>query len=199
MGEKKRKHFSLGSHWFCNTLVWILEKIIRQKSWFQLERIHSILLYPGSFNPDSILSDVYCELSPSYTTDVGETSIRSPVSLVLRFSGLCIAVAAFLTAYCGRPFPYTKHPPSSCAESSLTVWPHGLSPTRLLCPWDDPGKKTGVGCHFLLWGIFLTQRSNLASLVAPALAGRFFTTESPGMLNVKVWNTHKKLYTSQAL
>ena len=25
--------------------------------------------------------------------------------------------------------------------------PHGLQPTRLLCPWDFPGKSTGVGCH----------------------------------------------------
>ena len=28
--------------------------------------------------------------------------------------------------------------------------PHGLQPTRLLCPWDFPGKSTGVGCHCLL-------------------------------------------------
>ena len=38
--------------------------------------------------------------------------------------------------------------------------PHGLQPTRLLCPWDFPGKSTGVGCYFLLQGIFLTQGSN---------------------------------------
>ena len=31
---------------------------------------------------------------------------------------------------------------------------------RLLCPWDSPGKNTGVGCHALLQGIFLTQGSN---------------------------------------
>ena len=31
---------------------------------------------------------------------------------------------------------------------------------RLLCPWDSPGKNTGVGCHFLLQGIFLTQGWN---------------------------------------
>ena len=37
---------------------------------------------------------------------------------------------------------------------------HGLKPVRLLCPWNSPGKNTGVGCHFLLQGIFLTQRSN---------------------------------------
>ena len=32
--------------------------------------------------------------------------------------------------------------------------PHGLYPTRLLCPWDSPGENTGVGCHSLLQGIF---------------------------------------------
>ena len=30
------------------------------------------------------------------------------------------------------------------------MWPHGRQPTRLPCPWDSPGKNTGVGCHFLL-------------------------------------------------
>ena len=33
---------------------------------------------------------------------------------------------------------------------SDSVQPHGLQPTRLLRPWDSPGKNTGVGCHFLL-------------------------------------------------
>ena len=37
--------------------------------------------------------------------------------------------------------------------------PHVLSPTRLLCPWDSPGKHTRVGCHSLLQGIFPTQGS----------------------------------------
>ena len=32
-------------------------------------------------------------------------------------------------------------------------------PARFLCPWDSPGKNTGVGCRFLLQGIFPTQRS----------------------------------------
>ena len=35
------------------------------------------------------------------------------------------------------------------------------NPARLLCPWGSPGKNTGVGCHFLVHGIFLTQVSNL--------------------------------------
>ena len=33
---------------------------------------------------------------------------------------------------------------------SDSSWPHGLQPTRLLCPWDFPSKSTGVGCHCLL-------------------------------------------------
>ena len=39
---------------------------------------------------------------------------------------------------------------------SDSLQPHGLYPTRLLCPWDSPGKNTGVGCHFLLQGSFPT-------------------------------------------
>ena len=33
---------------------------------------------------------------------------------------------------------------------SDSVWPHRRQPTRCSCPWDSPGKNTGVGCHFLL-------------------------------------------------
>ena len=43
------------------------------------------------------------------------------------------------------------------------VWllrPHGLWPARLLHPWHFSGKTTGVGCHFLLQGIFPTHGSN---------------------------------------
>ena len=40
-------------------------------------------------------------------------------------------------------------------------WPHGLRPTSLLCPWNFPGKNTGVGCHFFLQKILPDQGSNL--------------------------------------
>ena len=33
---------------------------------------------------------------------------------------------------------------------SNSVWLHRRQPTRVLCPWDSPGKNTVVGCHFLL-------------------------------------------------
>ena len=46
----------------------------------------------------------------------------------------------------------------SCSIMSDYLQLHGLYPARFLCPWDFPGKNTGVGCHFLFQGIFLTQR-----------------------------------------
>ena len=50
-----------------------------------------------------------------------------------------------------------------CSVASVvsnSLWLCGLQPTRLLCPWDSPDKKTEVGCHALFQGIFLTQGLN---------------------------------------
>ena len=51
----------------------------------------------------------------------------------------------------------------ACLISSVVsdaLQPRGLQPARLLCPWESPGKNTGVGCRFLLQGVFPTQGSN---------------------------------------
>ena len=64
--------------------------------------------------------------------------------------------------------------------------PHGLWPTRLLCPWDFPGKNAGVGCHFLFQEIFPTQGLN------PGLprCRQTLLSEPPGHLKMQVeWST----------
>ena len=48
----------------------------------------------------------------------------------------------------------------SLSRVSDFLRPHGLEPTRLLYPWDSPGKKTGVGSHSLIQGTLPTQGSN---------------------------------------
>ena len=48
----------------------------------------------------------------------------------------------------------------SLSRVQLFATPWTVACTRLLCPWDFLGKSTGVGCHFLLQGIFPTQGSN---------------------------------------
>ena len=64
----------------------------------------------------------------------------------------------------GRKKPLVSHlllagySVASVVFSSLR--PYGLKAARLLCLWNFPGKDTGVGCHFLLQGIFPTQGSN---------------------------------------
>ena len=83
---------------------------------------------------------------------------------------------------------FSSHPPSyfPVASYCLTIFSvcvrplvmsdslqlHGWQPTRLLCPWNSPGKCTGVSCHSLLQGIFPTQVS--------CFTGGFSNIEPPG-------------------
>ena len=68
----------------------------------------------------------------------------------------------------------TQHTCSVCKSCLTLLQPHGLEPTRLLCPWDFPDKNTRVCCHSLLQGMFPTTPTS------PAFTGGFFTTEPPG-------------------
>ena len=52
----------------------------------------------------------------------------------------------------------------ACSVMSDSFATPGLCPAGLLCPWNSPGKNTGLGCHFLLQEIFPTQGSNLSLL-----------------------------------
>ena len=47
---------------------------------------------------------------------------------------------------------------------SDSVRPHRRQPTRLLCPWDSPGKNTGMGCHVLLQCMKVKSQSEVAQL-----------------------------------
>ena len=47
-----------------------------------------------------------------------------------------------------------------CSVGSDSLGCYELQPTRLPCLWDFSSKSTGVSCHFLFQGIFLTQKLN---------------------------------------
>ena len=51
---------------------------------------------------------------------------------------------------------------SAAAAKSLQSCPTLCDPTRLLRPWDSPGKNTGVGCHFLLQSMKVKSESEVA-------------------------------------
>ena len=59
---------------------------------------------------------------------------------------------------------------------SDSLQPHGLQPTRFLCPWDSSGKNTGVGLLFPSPGDLTNPE---IELMFSALADRFFTTKPP--------------------
>ena len=52
-------------------------------------------------------------------------------------------------------------------------------PNGPLCPWDFPGKNTGMGYHFLLQGIFPRQGSNPSLLLGRRFLYHWTTWESP--------------------
>ena len=64
-----------------------------------------------------------------------------------------------------RPFTWRDCEGACCAALSCVP----LQPTRRLCPGDLPDKNTGVGCHFLLQGIFSVQGLNPCPPASPAL------------------------------
>ena len=70
--------------------------------------------------------------------------------------------------HCPNLFPLrtlNRHCVCLCVSHSVWLFViHGLWPARLLCPWDSPGKNTGVGSCSLCQGIFLTQGSKLGLL-----------------------------------
>ena len=58
--------------------------------------------------------------------------------------------------------PWLSAAAAKSLQSCPTLWPHRRQPTRLCCPWDSPGKNTGVGCHFLLQCMKVKSESEVA-------------------------------------
>ena len=86
----------------------------------------------------------------------------------------------------GLSFPSPMHESEKWKGSrsvmSDSSRPHGLQPTRLLCPWDSPGKNTGVGSHALLQGNLPNPEIKPTSLMFPVLLADSLPSEPPGKL-----------------
>ena len=74
---------------------------------------------------------------------------------------------------------------------SDSLRPHRWQPTRLPCPWDSPGKNTGVGCHFLLQCMKVKSESEV-SQSCPTLAilwtAAYQAPPSMGFSKQKYWS-----------
>ena len=116
---------------------------------------------PSFWHRDGRPKDTYAPLAAGHFISLWDTLIHQDVS-PLRMdvsSGLggggnehggqkavfAVSVPSASTVQIRRPRLFQSR---SAVSSSLR--PRGLLPVRLLCPWDCPGKSSGVGCHCLL-------------------------------------------------
>ena len=86
---------------------------------------------------------------------------------------LCICLSALCVCMCVCVRLVTQ---SNCNSLQCS----GLQPARFLCPWDFPGKNTGVGCHALPQGMIPNQQLNPCLLCLLHWQAGSFTTEPPG-------------------
>ena len=98
-------------------------------------------------------SSLLLQITPSYT--LKNVSFLWDRCLLLQclhaiFTCLCISASH-------ASFSHVHARVLSPVRLSATPW---TQPSRLLCPQNFPGKNTGVGCYFLLHGIFLNQGWN---------------------------------------
>ena len=91
------------------------------------------------------------QLCPTLCNPIDDCPPGSPVPGILQLRTLEWVAISFSNAW-------KEKWKWSCSVVSDSWWPHGLQPTRLLHPWDFPGKSTGVGCHCLLHVPHVIQR-----------------------------------------
>ena len=166
----------------------------------QQKQVISLFIYLAAVGLNCSLQDLHCPMQDAFFGGRGQHE-NSQLHCVI-FSSLvrdetqtpCIGSSEsqpldhqgspqrqVISAFLAHPFGVYLHAcmhaksPHLCPNS---LQPYGLQPIRFLCPWDSPGKNTGVGCHAILWGIFLTWGLKPPSLLSPALAGGFFTTST---------------------
>ena len=105
-----------------------------------------------------------CHLSGLEAKQNSEVSYSETRSLLRTLCGGLAAVCAHACA-CARVHACVCVCVLRCSVVSHSLQLHELPPTRLLRPWDSPGKNPGVGCHALLQGIFPTQGLHRVSCI----------------------------------
>ena len=129
-------------HWLCPGIIcsMCLEIVIHTELWHQY------------------FADVTCPPLSHFPSFVAPFGNGTPLHLFIQSRNLAFSSSSNQSLH---PYQSTSlvcmHVWSVISDS---LWPCGLLPTSLLCPQNFPGKSTGVGCHFLLQGIFPTQGSN---------------------------------------
>ena len=140
------------NYWYGQQFGWISRTLFPVKKTAGLKRSHNCVVpFIVSFSEWLLWNGEYKEISDFLELGMLEGGYLS----VIQRRCLCCSRTLYLdSGVCVQ----------ACLATSVvsdSLRPHGLQPARLLRPWDSPGKNTGVGCHTLLQGGFLTQGLNL--------------------------------------
>ena len=129
------------------------------KSWTGLSDIHfhfthTKKIYVFSNNMLSCFLVLVCFLNRYRRSFLGRQWVRREYYLVLRtWQSYWEKTVAYSTVKDSHYLVVAYNDYAAAAAAAKlphSVGPHRRQPTWLLCPWDSPGKNTGVGCHFLL-------------------------------------------------
>ena len=124
-----------------------------------------------SFNFSISLFNEYSGLISCRIDWLDLLAVQGPLKSVLQHHSLkasILRLSAFFIVQLSHPHMTTGKTIALTAAAKLasvvsdSVQPHRWQPTRLLCPWDSPGKNTGVGCHFLLQCMKVKRESEVA-------------------------------------
>ena len=164
-----RTHFS----YLFRLKSWL--KLLKNRLWNQTDFIWSAgfgtnfqQMSQNPWNPVSSVNSGYDCTAPTLSDVVRIRQHKMLLLLLSRFSRVRLWATPETAAHqaprslgcskqehwSGLPFPSPMHESEKWKWSRSVVsdsqWPYGLQPTRLLHPWDFPGKSTGVGSHRLL-------------------------------------------------
>ena len=118
--------------------------------WFSATCFFNSTIYLGNLRLRSIYLPIYLSTVYSY--------ILSMNVYICVYQCVCPHVYINMWIYVDVCIDWVTTVTLCVCSLCLTLWPHGLY--RPLCPWDSPGKNTGVGSHSLLQGIFPTRGLN---------------------------------------
>ena len=156
MGLQRVRH-----NWVTNTSL----HLISPKG--LISKIHKELLQLNSYKINKEVKNTHSNLKANNSFKKWETSFfKEDIQVAKKHRKRCSSHESCM------------HACSVASVVSNSLRPHGLHPARLLCPWDSPGKDTGVGCHALLQGSSQPRDRTCVSCVS-CIAGRIFTTEPP--------------------
>ena len=142
-----------------------------------------VFLTSGTGSPDVYLCVLVAQLCLTLCDPIDGSPPGSPVPGILQARTLEWVA-----------FPSPMHESEkwkwSCSVVSDSWRPRGLQPTRLLRPWDFPGKRTGVGCHHLLQAHLLQKSANLRTPCSEE-NGHVYAAQHTGQGHVLLLSTWK--------